>query len=149
LNSLPFELTQAEFENSLLFCKSDILDIRLVKNYGYVKFKDEGSMKKNLKILKNFSIKGRKIKAQLSDTSKTYHGDSANKYDKFSKPEYTARHNREDDGILGKRVPVNDIGRTDIESHADSKSKHDNGHVQPSKVINKKNDDFRKLLNLK
>ena len=66
VNNLPFGMTEDEMYECLAFCKSDIEQIRLKKAYAFVKFKDANSMQQTLRKLKEFKIKGRKVKVTVA-----------------------------------------------------------------------------------
>jgi len=114
LNNLPFGLTEDELFKVLKFCKSDIIEIRLKKSYAFVRFKDEVSMKKNLKVLKNFKIKDRKIITTIAD-----------------KPKKSGSHSQPDNGDhLGKR----DAGEQEEPLPDEAQSSATKQHPAPSKA---------------
>lgn len=157
LNNLPFNLSKEDMEKALNFCKTDIVDIRVMKSYAFVEFQNEGLMKKHLKILKNFHIKGRKIKATIADNQKqqTNVGIPVEEKEKIERnsagtkmPQSTAnKESKDEQGAecdeegqsLGKRKPFNENASTGEITHETSKPTHQS----------KSNADFRKLFSFK
>lgn len=160
INDLPYNLKREDLDRALNFCKSDILESRYNgKTYAHVSFKDEASMKRHLKVLKNFSIGGRKIVAKIADQSRDNRGHRAhgsngkhpgsgwkeaeNGYKKESK-------DKEEEGNLGKRQPFNESSADRLPANEGSTRGHT---VNPSpadiKSTTKSNTDFRKMFNLK
>ena len=112
LNNLPFGLTEDELFKALKFCKPDIIEIRLKKSYAFVRFKDEVSMKKNLKVLKNYKIKDRKIVTTIAD-----------------KPKKSGSHSQPENGEhLGKREKA-ELPEAGPEEELAPATKHHTAHA--------------------
>lgn len=115
LNNLPFGLTEDELFKALKFCKPDIIEVRLKKSYAFVRFKDEVSMKKHLKVLKNFKIKDRRIITTIADKPK--------KSGSHSQPEHGEHLGKRDTGEPAEHQPE-DLQTAATKQHPSHKATH-------------------------
>ena len=134
VNNLPFGMTEEEMFECLAFCKADIEQIRLKKAYAFVKFKDSNSMHRTLRKLKDFKIKGRKVKATVAVDQAAKATDKHGR--KMSHQSESQSADANVDAVIGKREQA--------EKEADSKLE-----TAEPKSKTKSNDDFRRLLGLK
>lgn len=61
VNNLPFGLSEEDLIEGLKIDREGLVEIRLKKAYGFVKYKDEDTMKKELKRLGRFVLRGRRL----------------------------------------------------------------------------------------
>ena len=169
LNNLPFNLSKEELMKELSFCKEDIVDARIFKSYAFVRFKDEFTMKKNHRTLKNFFIKGRRIVAKKAEDKREIKTE-LNKRSKMDSPAKSVSIDQTlNNNHIVKKDQVNaNLGKRNLEQpdfNIDSKyitEKEKNidinnqiTHTKPSETSSttlskpKNNSDFRTMLKLK